>query len=170
MPENQDPQSYEDDGSTGSKNVQQQRKHIESLERQLADLKAESAGAQAALQETATLKEQLATFQKSAAFDRLNIPPTGTGKLFRDTYTGELTDEAIVAKAAEYGVIAPPSNAQVPTVPGVDVDAWNRQQAAFSGTATPANNDALAMIKGANTIEEVDRLLEQFGVLGIPNQ
>jgi hypothetical protein len=166
MPDNQDPDSNQGDGSVGNKNVQQQRKHIESLEQQLADLKAESAAALTAAAEVGTLKEQLATFQKSAAFDRLNIPPNGTGKLFRDTYTGDLTDEAILAKAAEYGVVQPPATTPPPSIPGVDMDAWARQQAAFNGTTNNAEPNALDLINGAKTIEELDAVLSRFGVLG----
>ncbi len=169
MPENQDPQSNEGDGTVGSSNVQKQRDHIKKLEQELADAKADAATAKAEAAAAAADREQLATFQRAAAFDRLNIPPTGTGKLFRDTYQGELTDEAIVAKATEYGVVQPPTNATAPTIPGVDMDAMSRMQAALAGSATgPTTNDAMALLQGAQSTQELDAVLEKLGILGSP--
>ncbi len=170
MPENQDPDDNQGDGSVGNKNVQQQREHIKDLERQLAEVKAQAEVGQTAAQEAAELKEQLAGFHKAAAFDRLNIPPTGAGKLFRDTYQGDVADEAIAAKAAEYGLIAQ-ANPNTPTIPGVDVDAWSRQQASLSGTRPPTGPanameqlTALSEPGVAEGREKTIRLLQALGV------
>ena len=163
MPEPQDPDGNQDDGTVGSSNVQRQREHIKSLEAQLKDVKAERDALQPAAQEAAALKDQLAGFQKSAAFDRLNIPPTGAGKLFRDTYQGDLTDEAVLTKAAEYGIVqAQPSNA--PTIPGIDQAAWARQQAALNGTNANPQPSGMDLLNAAPNEQALLEVLEQLGV------
>jgi len=168
MPDNQDPDSNQGDGSVGNSTVQAMRKQIAKLEEAEATARARAETAEAALTESAKLQEQLAIFQKAAAFDRLNIPPRDAGKLFRDTYQGELTDDAILAKAAEYGIVQPPSTATAPSIPGVDMDAWNRQQAAFNGTNNGTTPNAMDLINGATTTEELDAVLARLGVLGTP--
>jgi hypothetical protein len=160
MPEPQDPDDNQDqEGSVGSKNVQQQREHIKTLERQLRE-------ATAAQAERDELKTQLASFQKAAAFDRLNIPPTGPGKLLRDTYQGELTDEAILKVATEYG-ITQPQEEQVPqpSIPGIDQGAMSRMQQALNGPATAQTSNAHDRITGAKTREELDNVLRELGLV-----
>lgn len=159
MPENQDPDNDQGDGSVGNSTIQAMRKQIKDLEE-----KAKAADSLTA--ERDALTAQLAGFQKSAAFDRLNIPPTGSGKLFRDTYQGELTDEAIIAKASEYGVVqAPQPQTAQPTIPGIDQDAWARQQAALQGTASSTPATAMDALKTAATPEALLDTLRELGLM-----
>lgn len=170
MPTDDDPEGNDGgDGSTGSRNVQQLRKHAESLEAQLKAANDKAALADAAEARALAAEAKIATFTRSATFDELRIPNTGAGKLFRDTYQGELTPEAIVAAAVSYEIVpTPATQAAQPTVPGVDQDAWARMQASLPGTTTPTATTAIDEIKAA-TPENIDALLQRFGVLGHPS-
>lgn len=159
MPETPDPEGDSpEDGSVGNKNIQQQREHIKRLEKQLKD-------AQAAIDDAADLRVQLDTFKRASAFDRLNIPATGPGKLFREHYQGELTDEAITAAATEYELIKP-AQPNAPTIPGIDQDAFARQMASLQGTQPSAiPQSAQAAIQGATSRDALMAQLRDLGVL-----
>ena len=160
MPEPQDPDNDQDqEGSVGNSTIQK-------LRQQIKDLEAKAKIADAAEARAAAAEAENATFKKAAAFDRLNIPPNGPGKLFRDTYTGDLTDEAIIAKAAEYGVVQPEAQgAPPPTIEGIDQDAWRRQQLALQGTANPPSSTAHDQINAAQTTEELNEILAKLGLV-----
>lgn len=51
---------------------------------------------------------EIASIRRDAMFDKLGIKPDGVGKLFRDKYDGELTEEAVKTAATDYGVLTPP--------------------------------------------------------------
>jgi hypothetical protein len=52
-------------------------------------------------------EKRIEQMERNALFDKLGIPEDGSGKLFRDTYTGDM-DAAKMREAAEgYGVLTP---------------------------------------------------------------
>ena len=53
----------------------------------------------------AELEKELAETRRDSAFDKAGIPEGGMGALFRKAYDGDLTKEAIVAQATEFGVL-----------------------------------------------------------------
>jgi hypothetical protein len=163
MPEPQDPDGNQgDDGSVGNANIRQVRDHAKDLERQLREAKAEAEQAKTAAAEKDSL---LANFQKAAVFDALKIPADGPGKLFRDTYQGEITSEAIAAKAAEYNLVQPPSQVPQPTIPGIDQAAWLRQQQALTGTAASTPPNGIERINAAKNLDELNAVLADLGIL-----
>lgn len=160
MPEPQDPDGNQgDDGSVGNSTIQKMREQIKNLEKQAKQ-------AEIAEAERDALKAELSSFQRNAIFDRLNIPPTGAGKLLRDTYTGDATEEAIAAHAAQYGIIKEAQPAQTsPTIPGVDQEAWQRMQQSLSGPATAPPTTAHEAINGAQDVDSLLTLLRGAGVV-----
>ncbi len=45
--------------------------------------------------------------KRAVQFDRLGIPETGAGQLFRETYQGDASADAIRAQADKYGLLTP---------------------------------------------------------------
>lgn len=56
----------------------------------------------------ATEREALNAEKRAVLFDRLGVPDSGPGLMFRETYNGEITAEAVKSAADRYGVLAPP--------------------------------------------------------------
>lgn len=163
MPDPQDPESDQNDGSVGNSTIQEMRKQIKEL-RDAA--KASQAAVEAAQAQAAEKDALLAGFQRAQIFDQLNIAQTGPGKLFRDAYQGELTAEAVKAKAMEYDLIKP-AEQSAPTIPGVDANAMQRMMAALPGSqqsTSPPN--AMEAINGAKSTTELMGLIESLGLTG----
>lgn len=168
MPEPlEDPEGTGQQGTTENSTIRQMRAQIKKLEE---DAAAKATADAAKLAET---EKQLSTFQAAAAFDRLNIPSTGAGKLFRDTYQGDVTDEAITAAASQYDLIPAAPTTPQPTIPGVDQAAMARQIATLSnGQQAPALNgvEQLQQIRttaqtGSQGVDATKALLTSLGVM-----
>lgn len=58
--------------------------------------------------ETEEFQGKVQEFERASVFDSVGIPADGMGKLFRDSYPGELDQAAVQAAAEEYGLLQPP--------------------------------------------------------------
>lgn len=91
------------------------------------------------------VEKELNDLRREMAFTKAGIPDTPTGKLFREAYKGEPTEDAIRKSASEYGVI------EASQVPGDELDAMERvQQLSVGSTAAqPQGQDFNSMIRRA---------------------
>jgi len=48
---------------------------------------------------------ELETYKRDAEFTKMGIPDIGVGRLFRKAYDGDVTPEAVLAAAKEYGIL-----------------------------------------------------------------
>lgn len=90
-------------------------------------------GLKAANQQLEELQAKVESYEKSAIFDQVGIPTEGSGKLFRDTFSGELDEAAVRSAAEEYGVIKPPE----PTATQIEQQA--HQGIAEASSTAPAS-------------------------------
>src|SRR5580698_8738598 len=97
-------------------------------------------------QQEQTIKDQDARIRASdlrAIYAELGIPDTGAGKLFRDTYPGEATIEAVRAAAGGYGDAVLPTTV-IDDSRQADLDALRRMGNASDPTGSPEAQDILA--------------------------
>lgn len=107
-----------------------------------------------------------AKLERGKVFDDLGIPPEKTGKLFRDSYSGDLDPEAVRKAAEEYGVIDPPPPPE-PSVPGEDLDAHQRASEATAVSEPPP--DLQDKLDAAGSFEEAKAILASAGALRDPS-
>jgi len=106
------------------------------------------------------LQAQVRQSNLSAICDQLKIPSDGVGKLFRDTYTGEVNFESVKAAADSYGLTAlpPPGNEG----DDVDLEAQRRINAATDPNQSKDASDLMAemtaKLKLAKTLEEYEAI------------
>ena len=87
-------------------------------------------------------KSQIRTSELRAIYSELGIPDAGAGKLFRDTYPGEATVDAVRTAAGGYGdAVLPPV---INDTRQDDLDALRRIQNASDPTGSPEAQDILA--------------------------
>ena len=120
-------------------------------------------------EELAETKAELNAYKRETQFTKLGIPEDGVGKLFRKSYDGDLTPEAISKSALEYGIIKP-------TEPVVDqalqheLESLRQAQGATIGN-TGAIPDPLAELRTkidkASTVAELNALLLEADKAGI---
>lgn len=114
-------------------------------------------------QELAQREAELERVRRDLLFDKVGIPGEKIGKLFRDSYQGELTEEAIRAAAIENGVLE-----QQRTTPEPEREAHERAMDALAG-ANPGDRlvsddmdrqlaDAIAE---AQSGDEIDAILKR---------
>lgn len=150
-----DPQ--DGDGTpAGSDGMSQLRAHARQLEKLNKALEADKAKLEAELAES---NKSLAGFTRSTMFDKLGIPDKGAGKLFREHYSGDLTEDAVRAAAAEYELLAPAA----PTVP-VDQAAMSRMDQVLAGTSVPPPSGAQQQLAAAKNTQELMSTLASLGL------
>lgn len=109
--------------------------------------------------ENKALKAQVRESNLSAICDQLKIPNEKIGKLFRDTYTGEVNFEAIKAAADSYGLTAPPEGNEGDAL---DLDAMRRINSATDPNQSKDSQDLLTEMLGkmqaAKTLQEYEAI------------
>jgi hypothetical protein len=114
--------------------------------------------------EMKTLRDQVAQFTKAEVFNTIGVPTSGPGKLFRDTWSGDMSPDSVRAAAEQYGIL----QALPPETPVEEQAAHSRIAAATATTAETVTLDqsiveALnASTGGADTMA----LLESLKLLG----
>jgi hypothetical protein len=103
----------------------------------------------------AEAQSRLEAIDRGKVFDDAGVPAEKTGALFREAYKGDLTAEAVKAKAIEYGLIEPET--PTPSVPAEELAAHQRSAETVGVVEPPP--DALAKIAAATTPEELDAAL-----------
>jgi curved DNA-binding protein CbpA len=120
----------------------------------------------------AEANKRLRDSELRAIFAEVGIGTTGAAKLFRDTYSGEATPEAVRNSAAEYDVL--PTNSSVDPGRQSELDALRRingaTDPAASSDATDVLNDTLAKLRKAKTVEEFDEIMGSPEVQALRHQ
>lgn len=126
-----------------------------------------------------TIKEQEARIRTSelrAIYSELGIPDAGAGKLFRDTYPGDATVEAVRAAAESYGDAV---LAKVDDPRQNELEALRRMNSAADPTQSPEAQDILnatleklaaTQKPGGGGIEEFDRIMASPEVQALRTQ
>lgn len=132
-----------DDNDEGTEREPLDPKIREELKQARADRKART--------ETET---ELATLKRESAFDKAGIPETGTGALLRKSYDGELTKEAIVQAAVEYGILQGSDSGAADELAALR----GAHEASAAGGATNVEDPGakfLRDVENAKTVEEI---------------
>jgi hypothetical protein len=112
--------------------------------------------------------KELAELKRSVQFDKAGIPEDGLGTMFRKGYEGEVTVEAIKAKATEYGLLKPAGELNTDdTSNDSELEALRRAQGATAtgdGPAPDKQQQYLEALANAKTAEEADAVVN--GPLG----
>ena len=123
--------------------------------------------------ENAALKKQLRDSELRGVFAELRIPTTGAGKLFRDTYQGEPTLEAVKQAATEYDVL-PKGEVVVDQAKQAELEALRRVNGAVDPTdtkdASEILQDVLAKLRAARSTEEFDAIMASAEVQSLGSQ
>jgi len=123
---------------------------------------------EASIAERAQERAELLQLRKERLFDKVGIPEKGPGVLFRKTYDGDLTEDAIKAEADLYDLFAKPAEEQ----PDPDANAWSRitNTPVFESENVRVEQDVLDLLKNPNTSEQ-DALaaLDKLGLLRAPH-
>jgi len=110
------------------------------------------------------LEAKVADRDKADLFAKIGIPDKGAGALFRKTYNGELTEEAIRKEALDYELIQPER-----TTPTEERDVLARIQDATAGTTglrdVKVPEALIQQIEAAKDNDEIDKILESHGLL-----
>lgn len=118
------------------------------------------------------LQAQVRTSNLGAICDQLKIPSDGVGKLFRDTFTGEVTFEAIKTAADSYGLI--PSEGSGDEGGQTDLDALKRINSLTdpnqSKDAEALMEEILNKLKAAKTEAEFDAIYASPEYQALRNQ
>lgn len=129
--------------------------------------------------ENAALKKQLQTFAVGNACDELGIPKTGAGKLFRDTYSGDATLEAVKTAASGYEGIIPgaqksPEELALEAKMQADLEALRRvnnsSDQSSTKDASEVLDEVLAKLKATKNVEEFDAIMASPEVQALRNQ
>lgn len=124
------------------------------------------------------MKKQLRDSELKAVFAELGLPTTGAAKLFRDTYSGEPTLEAVRTAASEYDVLPKPASGQ-PTAEEdrqrqAELDALRRVNGATDPTnsqdATDVMQSVIKRLKAAKSVEEFDEIMASPEVRSLATQ
>lgn len=113
--------------------------------------------------ENAALKKQLRDTELKAIYAELRIPNEKAGKLFRDTYSGDVTLEAVRSAAAEYDVLPGAPDPVVDSRRNAELDALRRVNGATDANETKdaqeVLQEVLAKLKAAKSVEEFDAIM-----------
>lgn len=111
-----------------------------------------------------------------ATYTELGIPNEGAAKLFRDTYSGDPSPEAVKAAASQYGdaVLKPAPPSELELERQKQLEALSRINGA-DGTAAPEGqsmlDELLAKLTAAkNSPEEMDAILASPEAQALKNQ
>lgn len=119
----------------------------------------------------AEAQKQLRNSELRAIYAELGIANTGTSKLFRDTYSGDVSLEAVRNAASEYDVLPKSS---VDAGQQGELEALRRVNGATdSTTSTDAQttlNDILAKLKKAKNTDEFDEIMGSPEVQALRHQ
>lgn len=113
-------------------------------------------------------RKALEAERKQVAFDRLGIPETGPGLMFRENYQGEPTLEAVKQAADRYGLLEPvqPMNQPVPqTSQSANELEFMRSMQGSVGTtgANPRVEDEIyAQLNAAGSTEEILAIVQKY--------
>jgi hypothetical protein len=121
--------------------IREQLKRTERLDRELQDRDAE-----------------LAALKRDSAFDKAGISESGMGALFRKAYDGDLTKEAIVQQAIEFGVITGSGSENADELAALR----NQQDASAAGGATNVEDPGAKFLRdldAAKSSEEIMTLI-----------
>ena len=152
-----DPDNVGDGSPQGSGGgIQELRNHLKKLEK---DLRARDDQLTEMSTKLAERESTIAGFARSQMFDKLGIPEKGAGKLFRQHYEGDLTEEAVLQAAAEYDLVQP----SAPTTP-VDQGAFQRMDQVLAGSSATPPSGALAALQAAKNIDELTETIERLGL------
>lgn len=121
------------------------------------------------IQETRRDKEQLAADRAaleaerlSVGFDRAGVPETGPGLLFRESYKGDPSADAIRAAAERYGITGQPAATPPPAPSGPpqsDIDRMRFLQSAVGAEGQGPNREQEVLAKMMNA-DGPDELME----------
>lgn len=106
--------------------------------------------------------EQIGEFQSAAltsTMSAVGIPEDGPGKLFRETYSGEPTEEAIKTAALEYGLI---EDKEAEEADAAAEAAGSIDDAQGSGGSDELN--IMEQIEQADTPAEVGKIMAKAGL------
>ena len=102
--------------------------------------------------------------ERKAAFAEVGIPTTGVGKLFRDSYKGDLDPEAVKQSAEEYGILGQETGSRDEGITEEERAAYRAVAGAGSGVP-PAGQDpalvAMAQIREAKSQQEVMEIIRR---------
>lgn len=135
---------FEQDDDSGRNPV---RDRMKQLETELAEVRAKAAEGEGAQRKLAFIEAGI----------NVNSP---TGKLFAKAYDGDISADAVLAAATEYGLVGEP--------PKVNVDsgeqkAWMQAaQSHSSGAPAPSSSDVSAAIRKARNPQELQAIMAQF--------
>lgn len=142
-----DPQEVEDTEEESPKGLRQQ------LAKQGAELQ--------------RLQKELADRDRDLAFTRVGLPATPMAEFFRSNYTGDPSEEAIRAQAAELGLIGSPS---AETSQQVDEINEMSEAASGGGFVMPADRMAemhaamRAVPPGPFAAKQIEQISQQYGM------
>lgn len=105
--------------------------------------------------------EAEARIERMEAFSGVPLPDTKMAELFRDTYKGDMTAEAVMDAAKEYGLIEPEPEA---TPPAEQAQLGAMQQAA-QGQPLPVHVDEA--IQKLNELETADDIADFMRGMGL---
>ncbi len=125
--------------------------------------------------ELGQMKKQLRDSELKAVFAELRIPNEKAGKLFRDTYAGEVTLEAVRRAAEDYDVLPKGDETQsLDPQRQAELDALRRVNNATetntSSDATEVMQDVLAKLRSAKSTEEFDAIMSSPEVRALGSQ
>lgn len=121
-------------------------------------------GLEAAAREGRKAQAELAQVQRDLALTRAGIPDTGPGKLFLKAYDGELTQDAILAAATEYGIIGDKTN---PPPSEAELAALARMSNNAAGGQSAPGQDIMAELLAATNEREVMAVATKYDLKGI---
>jgi len=130
------------------------------------------------LREAQATKQELADLKRSVIFDKAGIPEDGLGSMFRNGYNGDVSVQAVKAKATEYGLLKAAPVQIDETSNDSELEALRRTQGATTGgdSAQPdpqqAFLEALAAAKTPEDVMAVSRgdLGRRLGIVTVGSQ
>lgn len=131
----------------------------------IKNLRAKAAKADELEARLAALQEQLVAKDRQALFDKVGVPAEKLGKLFRTSYDGDLTEEAVKAAALENGLIE--EQRTTPVEERAVLDRIQDQLAGASpesGFSEDIDRALQERINAASSNDEIDRILKDAGM------
>lgn len=111
-------------------------------------------------------RAQLESERLQVAFDKVGVPETGPGLMFRESYKGDPSAEAIKSAAERYGILGPPAPSSPDAPLGLsDADIARMRElqntVGSQGQAPRRSDEVLAKMLNSESADEVMEIVRQ---------
>lgn len=116
-------------------------------------------------------RTEIATGKRESAFKDAGLKDDPTVELFKRTYDGDLTPEAIKLAAIPYGLVAEAAAADTSAADRELLEATRRVQAGTSTTPTQADDAFTALDRAGSNPEAIKAVIQKYGAdlgVGLP--